>query len=82
MAVDRSAAKPGNSSIDTISCPLEMSTGLGYYMDHRVARARHYAHEGVVAGAKAAVMATVASAIPTKMKIVETEEDDKVMDGK
>ncbi|XP_031488613.1 early nodulin-93-like [Nymphaea colorata] len=65
MGVDQSAAKPGNSSTCTISCPLEMNTGLGYYMDQRVARARRYAHEGVVAGAKAAIMATAASAIPT-----------------
>ncbi|CAN6441828.1 unnamed protein product [Victoria cruziana] len=64
MAVE-SAAKPRNSSSGTILCPLEMNAGLGYYMDQRVARARHYAHEGAVAGAKAAIMATAASAIPT-----------------
>ncbi|CAN6441827.1 unnamed protein product [Victoria cruziana] len=64
MAVE-SAAKPGSSGNGTISCPLEVTAGLGYYMDQRVARARHYAHEGVVAGAKAAVVATAASAIPT-----------------
>ncbi|KAF3775039.1 hypothetical protein EJ110_NYTH51485 [Nymphaea thermarum] len=65
MGSDQSAAKPGGSSTGTISCPLEMNTSLGYYMEQRVARARRYAHEGVVAGAKAAVVATAASAIPT-----------------
>ncbi|RWW87818.1 hypothetical protein BHE74_00003331 [Ensete ventricosum] len=34
-------------------------------LDHKLAMAKRCAHEGVMAGAKAAVVATVAAAIPT-----------------
>ncbi|KAI3781894.1 hypothetical protein L2E82_11923 [Cichorium intybus] len=33
--------------------------------DHKLAMAKRCSHEGVVAGAKAAVLATIATAIPT-----------------
>ncbi|XP_010250013.1 PREDICTED: early nodulin-93-like [Nelumbo nucifera] len=34
-------------------------------LDHKLALAKRCGHEGVVAGAKAAVLATIASAVPT-----------------
>ncbi|KAK6941619.1 Early nodulin 93 ENOD93 protein [Dillenia turbinata] len=34
-------------------------------LDQKLAMAKRYSHEGVVAGAKAAVMASIATAIPT-----------------
>ncbi|WJX95739.1 hypothetical protein P8452_77022 [Trifolium repens] len=43
--------------------PLER-TSLAY-LDQRLAMAKHCSHEGVMAGAKAAVVATIATAIPT-----------------
>ncbi|KAJ1390206.1 Early nodulin 93 ENOD93 protein [Sesbania bispinosa] len=35
------------------------------YMDQKLAMAKRCSHEGVIAGAKAAVVATVATAVPT-----------------
>ncbi|CAN6460008.1 unnamed protein product [Victoria cruziana] len=52
----------GESNVQAAS-PLEMK-GLGP-LDQKLAMAKRYGHEGVVAGARAAVVATVASAIPT-----------------
>ncbi|KAF3779169.1 hypothetical protein EJ110_NYTH39103 [Nymphaea thermarum] len=43
--------------------PLEMK-GLGP-LDQKLAMAKRYGHEGVVAGTRAAVLATIASAVPT-----------------
>ncbi|OVA00478.1 Early nodulin 93 ENOD93 protein [Macleaya cordata] len=43
--------------------PLERN-GLASF-DHRLAMAKRCSHEGVVAGAKAAVLAGIATAIPT-----------------
>ncbi|KAE8682763.1 Early nodulin-93 [Hibiscus syriacus] len=34
-------------------------------LDQKLAMAKRYSHEGVVAGAKAAIVATIATAIPT-----------------
>ncbi|XP_031483481.1 early nodulin-93-like [Nymphaea colorata] len=52
----------GESSVQA-SSPLEMK-GLGPF-DQKLAMAKRCGHEGVVAGARAAVVATVASAVPT-----------------
>ncbi|XP_011087860.1 early nodulin-93 [Sesamum indicum] len=43
--------------------PLERSTLVS--LDQKLALAKRCSHEGVVAGAKAAVVATIATAIPT-----------------
>ncbi|KDP32914.1 hypothetical protein JCGZ_13695 [Jatropha curcas] len=43
--------------------PLEQTTLAS--LDQKLAMAKRCSHEGVVAGAKAAVMATIATAIPT-----------------
>ncbi|OIW19745.1 hypothetical protein TanjilG_18555 [Lupinus angustifolius] len=43
--------------------PLER-TSLAF-LDQKLALAKHCSHEGVMAGAKAAIVATVATAIPT-----------------
>ncbi|XP_028231153.1 early nodulin-93-like [Glycine soja] len=42
---------------------LERSTLAS--LDQKLAMAKHCSHEGVMAGAKAAVVATIATAIPT-----------------
>ncbi|GAB2232520.1 hypothetical protein Droror1_Dr00011557 [Drosera rotundifolia] len=44
--------------------PLEMSCSLAS-LDQRLAVAKRSSHEGVVAGAKAAVLAGIATAVPT-----------------
>ncbi|KAF3784628.1 hypothetical protein EJ110_NYTH22696 [Nymphaea thermarum] len=51
------------SSTQMVSSPLEMN-GLSPF-DHKISMAKRYAHEGVVAGAKAAVVASIATATPT-----------------
>ncbi|ESR64223.1 hypothetical protein CICLE_v10009984mg [Citrus x clementina] len=43
--------------------PLERTSLAS--LDHKLAMAKRCSHEGVIAGAKAAVVATVATAIPT-----------------
>ncbi|XP_031482255.1 early nodulin-93-like [Nymphaea colorata] len=52
----------GESNVQA-SSPLEL-TGLGP-LDQKLSMAKRCGHEGVVAGARAAVVATVASAVPT-----------------
>ncbi|XP_027066693.1 early nodulin-93-like [Coffea eugenioides] len=44
--------------------PLERSCSLAS-LDHKLAMAKRCSHEGVVAGAKAAAVASIATAIPT-----------------
>ncbi|XP_031472993.1 early nodulin-93-like [Nymphaea colorata] len=60
MASETSAM---SSAQNVVSSPLEMK-GLSPF-DHKISMAKRYAHEGVVAGAKAAVVASIATAIPT-----------------
>ncbi|KAF3784630.1 Early nodulin-93 [Nymphaea thermarum] len=60
MASETSAM---SSTQNVVSSPLEMN-GLSPF-DHKISMAKRYAHEGVVAGAKAAVVASIATAIPT-----------------
>ncbi|XXG47702.1 hypothetical protein AAC387_Pa02g2302 [Persea americana] len=50
-----------------LSSALE-ENGLGS-LDQKLAMAKRCSHEGVVAGAKAAVVATIASAIPTMASV-------------
>ncbi|THU62482.1 hypothetical protein C4D60_Mb01t05620 [Musa balbisiana] len=49
-----------------------MSSVTRAALDQRLAMARRCSHEGVVAGAKAAVVATVAAAIPTVSLLFST----------
>ncbi|XP_031482254.1 early nodulin-93-like [Nymphaea colorata] len=53
----------GKSNVQ-LSSPLEMNGQLGPF-DEKLATADRYGHEGVAAGARAAVVAAVASAVPT-----------------
>ncbi|XP_031484171.1 early nodulin-93-like isoform X2 [Nymphaea colorata] len=53
----------GDLSNVQASSPLEMN-GLGP-LDQKLVMAKRYGHEGVVAGTRAAVLATIASAVPT-----------------
>ncbi|KAL1816073.1 hypothetical protein ACET3Z_018647 [Daucus carota] len=46
-----------------VQSPLERNTMIS--LEQKLATAKHCSHEGVVAGAKAAVVATIATAIPT-----------------
>ncbi|OIW18568.1 hypothetical protein TanjilG_13320 [Lupinus angustifolius] len=48
---------------DAANSPLERASSPS--MDQKMALAKRSSHEGVVAGAKAAVVAAVATAIPT-----------------
>ncbi|XP_041005797.1 early nodulin-93-like [Juglans microcarpa x Juglans regia] len=43
--------------------PLERNTLA--YLDQKLALAKRYSHDGVMAGAKAAIVASIATAIPT-----------------
>ncbi|KAI4380673.1 hypothetical protein MLD38_006838 [Melastoma candidum] len=45
--------------------PLERTVLSAPPLDPRLAMAKHYAREGVMAGAKAAVVASIAAAVPT-----------------
>ncbi|KAK4257369.1 hypothetical protein QN277_006965 [Acacia crassicarpa] len=47
----------------SVNSPLERTSMAA--LDQKLAMARRCSHEGVIAGAKAAVLATVATAIPT-----------------
>ncbi|RRT83980.1 hypothetical protein B296_00005687, partial [Ensete ventricosum] len=52
-----------HSALATLAERMSSVTRAG--LDHKLAMAKRCAHEGVMAGAKAAVVASVAAAIPT-----------------
>ncbi|XP_031487864.1 early nodulin-93-like [Nymphaea colorata] len=64
---DSSSSKPVNSN--AVSSPLEMNQDSGQYLNQKLVDAKRYGHEGVVAGAKAALVGTIASAVPTFVSV-------------
>ncbi|KAJ8644468.1 hypothetical protein MRB53_006216 [Persea americana] len=68
-----SSSSSSSSSNAPMGKKVELSSaleenGLGS-LDQKLAMAKRCSHEGVVAGAKAAVVATIASAIPTMASV-------------